>query len=98
MTAALVMMLVGIMGAFDRMPLGVASAAYDVSTSWLIVFLYLLLAFVALDLGRLVHLVPKQWLHDNAWTAGTLTAVIAALLMPCVQSAKCQVPPTIDVY
>ena len=32
MTAALVMMLVGIMGAFDRMPLGVASAAYDVST------------------------------------------------------------------
>ena len=81
MTAALAMMLIGIMGAFDRMPLGVASAAYDVSTSWLIVFLYLLLAFVVLDLGRLVHLVPKQWLHDNAWTAGTLTAVIAALLI-----------------
>ena len=81
MTAALVMMIIGIMGAFDRMPLGLASAAYDVSTSWLIVFLYLLLAFVALDLGRLVHLVPKQWLHDNAWTAGTLTAVIAALLI-----------------
>ena len=80
MTAALLMMFVGLFGAFDRMPLVVASAAYDVSTSWLIVFLYLLLAFVLLDLGRLVRLVPKAWLHDNAWVAGTITAVIAGLL------------------
>ena len=81
MTAALVMMFVGLFGTFDRMPLGLASAAYDVSTSWLIVFLYLLIAFVLLDLGRLVHLVPKTWLHDNAWTAGAVTAVIAGLLV-----------------
>ena len=80
MTAALVMMFVGLFGTFDRMPLGLASAAYDVSTSWLIVFLYLLIAFVLLDLGRLVHLVPKTWLHDNAWTAGAVTAVITGLL------------------
>lgn len=81
MTAALVMMFVGLFGTFDRMPLGLASAAYDVSTSWLIVFLYLLIAFVLLDLGRLVHLVPKTWLHDNAWTAGAVTAVITGLLV-----------------
>jgi len=81
MTAALVMMFVGLFGTFDRMPLGLASAAYDVSTSWLIVFLYLLIAFVLLDLGRLVHLVPKTWLHDNAWTAGAVTAAIAGLLV-----------------
>ena len=81
MTAALVMMFVGLFGTFDRMPLGLAAAAYDVSTSWLIVFLYLLIAFVLLDLGRLVHLVPKTWLHDNAWTAGAVTAVIAGLLV-----------------
>lgn len=80
MTAALAMMFVGLAGAFDRMPLSLASAAYDVSTSWLIVFLYLLLAFVVLDVGRLGHLVPKSWLHDNAWTAGALTVLIAALL------------------
>lgn len=81
MTAALAMMIAGIAGTFDRMPLEAASVAYDVSTSWLIVFLYLLLAFVLLDLGRLVHLVPKAWLHDNAWVAGTITAVIAGLLI-----------------
>lgn len=81
MTAALAMMIAGIAGTFDRMPLEAASVAYDVSTSWLIVFLYLLLTFVLLDLGRLVHLVPKAWLHDNVWVAGTITAVIAGLLI-----------------
>ena len=81
MTASLVMMFTGIMGTFDRMPLWMASATYDISTSWLIVFLYLLLAFVLLDLGRLVHIVPKMWLHDNAWTAGAITAVVAGLLI-----------------
>ncbi len=81
MVAALAMMFTGIFGAYDRMPLNLASAAYDISTSWLIVFLYLLIAFILLDLGRLVHLVPKEWLHDNGWTAGVITAVIAGLLV-----------------
>ena len=81
MAAALVMMLVGIFGAFDRMPLSLASAAYDVSTSWLIVFLYLLLVFVVLDLGRLVHLVPRDWLHGNAFTAGAIPALVTGLLI-----------------
>ena len=75
MVAALAMMFIGIFGAFDRMPLNLASVAYDVSTSWLIVFLYLLIGFVVLDLGRLLHLVPKEWLHINPWTAGTITAI-----------------------
>ena len=81
MAAALVMMFTGIFGAFDRMPLWVASATYDISTSWLIVLLYLLIAFLVLDLGRLVHLVPREWLHSNAWTAGTITALVAGLLI-----------------
>ena len=81
MTAALAMMFVGIFGAFNRMPLWLASVTYDVSTSWLIVFLYLLIIFILLDVGRLVHLVPKEWLHDNAWTAGAIAALIGGLLI-----------------
>lgn len=81
MTAALVMMFVGLFGAFDRMPLNLASVAYDVSTSWLIVFLYLLIVFLLLDLSQLVHLVPKHWLHDSVWTAGAVTALVAGLLI-----------------
>lgn len=81
MVAALSMMFIGIFGAFDRMPLNLASVAYDVSTSWLIVFLYLLIGFVVLDMGRLLHLVPKEWLHNNPWTAGTITAILSGLLI-----------------
>ena len=81
MAASLVMMMVGLFGAFDRMPLSLASVAYDVGTSWLIVFLYLLIIFVVLDVGRLVHLVPKQWLHSNAWMASGITVVMAGLLI-----------------
>lgn len=81
MVIALAMLFVGFSGLYDRMPLGVASLCYEVSTSWLIVFLYILLTFVVLDLGRLVHLVPKEWLHSNAWTVGAITVLIGGLLV-----------------
>ena len=81
MVAALALLFVGFSGLYDRMPLGLASLCYEVSTSWLIVFLYLLLTFIVLDLGRLVHLLPKEWFHSNAWTAGAITAFIAGLLV-----------------
>ncbi|MBR6490332.1 MAG: metallophosphoesterase [Muribaculaceae bacterium] len=81
MVLALAMMFVGLFGAFDRMPLSLASVTYEISTSWLIVFLYLLITFVVLDLGRLVHLVPKDWLYSNAWTSGIITALIGGLLV-----------------
>lgn len=81
MAASLAMMIAGFLGAFDRMPLCLASAAYNISTSWLIVFLYLFIAFVLLDVGRLCHFVPKEWLSSNAWTSGAVTVLIAGLLV-----------------
>lgn len=81
MVAAMAMLFVGFSGLYDRMPLGLASLCYEVSTSWLIVFLYLLLTFIVLDLGRLAHLVPKEWLHSNVLTAGAITVLICGLLV-----------------
>ena len=81
MFAALAMLFVGFSGLYDRMPLWLASLCYNISTSWLIVFLYLLITFLLFDVGRLCHFVPKEWLHCNAWTAGTITALIAGLLV-----------------
>jgi hypothetical protein len=80
MILALAMLFVGFSGLYDRMPLWLASSCYEISTSWLIVFLYLLIAFVLLDLGQLIHLVPKELLHNNVWTAGAITALITGLL------------------
>ena len=81
MVAALAMLITGLFGAYNRMPLWLASAAYDVSTSWLIVFLYLLISFLLLDIGRLVHLVPKELLHNNVLTTIAITTLITGLLV-----------------
>ena len=81
MVISLAILFVGFSGIYDRMPLGLASLCYEVSTSWLIVFLYLLLTFVVLDLGRLVHLVPREWIHSNVWTAGAISVLIGGLLV-----------------
>ena len=55
--------------AFDGMPLSVAQMAYEVGTSSIFVLLYLVMIFLLLDLGRLLHLVPKTLLYHNGYTA-----------------------------
>ena len=60
----------------DNVPLGVATAMYEIGNSWLIISFYLLMAFLLLDIGRLVHLVPATWLKDNAVTSIILTGLM----------------------
>ena len=55
--------------AFDGMPLSVAQMAYEVGTSSIFVLLYMVMIFLLLDLGRLIHLVPKTFLYHNGYTA-----------------------------
>lgn len=59
------------------MPL--ATVVYEIGTSWLFIILYLFMAFLLLDIGRLVHLVPTTFLK-NSW-AGTLTVAGAMLII-----------------
>lgn len=59
------------------MPL--ATVVYEIGTSWLFIILYLFMAFLLLDIGRLVHLVPATFLK-NSW-AGTLTVAGAMLVI-----------------
>jgi len=60
----------------DSAPLGVATAMYEIGNSWLVIMFYLLMAFLVLDIGRLVHLVPAAWLKSNAITTLVLTGVM----------------------
>ena len=60
----------------DSLPLPVATAMYEIGNSWLVIMFYLLMAFLLLDIGRLVHLVPAAWLKDNAVTVTVLTGVM----------------------
>ena len=60
----------------ESVPLPVATAMYEKGNSWLVIMFYLLMAFLLLDIGRLVHLVPASWLKDNAITTLVLTGVM----------------------
>lgn len=61
----------------DGMPLGLATAMYEIGTSWLVIMFYLLMAFLVLDIGRMVHLIPSTWLRDN----GIMTLVLTGLML-----------------
>lgn len=69
--------IVGFTPLMNRMPLGMSSFVYNVGNKTVIVLFYLLMAFLLLDLGRLVRIVPRSLLHDN-WPA---TAVLAVLMV-----------------
>ena len=60
----------------DSVPLPVATAMYEIGNSWLVIMFYLLMAFLVLDIGRLVHLVPATWLKGNAITSLVMTGVM----------------------
>ena len=58
----------------DNKPMPIAITLYEVGNSAVFVGLYLLLLFLVLDLGRLLHLVPRSFLY-NSW-AGTVSVVV----------------------
>ena len=66
-------------GLEERLPLGIAAATYETGTSWMIFFLYALLLFAALDLGRILHLVPLAFLKQSV--AGTCTVLGGILVL-----------------
>ena len=68
-------------GLLEKMPLDLASIAYKVSTSAIIVLLYLTIIFIVLDVARLLHLLPAGWLRDSWVTTVAVTVVLAVTLI-----------------
>ena len=65
----------------DRMPLWLATVTYELGTSWMIFFVYALLLFALLYLGRLLHLVPASFLKDSLPGTGTVLGILIVLLV-----------------
>lgn len=65
----------------DRLPLPLATVCYETGTSALIVLLYLVMAFLLLDAGRLVGVVPRTWLHANATVSGVLALLMVVVFV-----------------
>ena len=66
---------------FDTLPLSVAQTCYEVSTSSVFIMLYLVLLFLVLDFGRLVHLVPRSWLYQNGITSAVVLVFIYGIFL-----------------
>ena len=78
MAACLISLFFFLGGKLDHIPLDTASVCYNVSTSSIIILLYLLMTFLVADVLRLVRMLPSRLLHDS-WS-GTLF-VLALMLV-----------------
>ena len=65
----------------DRMPMWLARWCYDIGNSSVFVLLYLVLTFLTLDLGRLLRIVPRDWLFQNAYTTIAIAIGLTALFL-----------------
>jgi len=65
----------------DSWPLPLARLVYDVSTSSVFVLLYVVMIFLALDLLRLVRVVPASWMHHNGYTTIAITLTLFAVFL-----------------
>ena len=65
----------------DSWPLPLARLVYDVSTSSVFVLLYVVMIFLALDLLRLVRVVPTSWMHHNGYTTIAITLTLFAVFV-----------------
>ena len=80
-TLCFLTLLLDFSGSLERMPLPLAKVLYRIGTSSLIVLLYVVMAFLLLDLGRLLHLVPKTWLFQNWVTTAALTGLLLTIFV-----------------
>ena len=57
----------------NKVPMPLATCIYEFGTSSVFVLLYAVMLFLLLDIGRLVHLVPKHFMYNSL--LGTLTVL-----------------------
>ena len=79
MALAFIIFFVAMSGTINHWPMTLATAAYETGTSWLIVLLYLFLAFLCLDALRLCHILPLTSVQANGRLAAGLAIALAAL-------------------
>ena len=74
-------MMFGMRGLYDRMPLPVGTALYEIGTSSVFVMMYLVILFFVLDLARLCHIIPRTFLYNNWYTALGITILMVGVFV-----------------
>src|SRR5574344_241010 len=70
--ACFLSLFISIFGLLDVLPLAPAKVMYAIGTSSLMVLLYMMMILLVLDLGRVIHLIPRAVFYDNWWSVGIL--------------------------
>jgi len=65
----------------EKVPMNLAIPLYEVGNTWLIAFLYLLIAFVLLDICSACRIIPKGFLKDSWGVLGCVAGAVTALLI-----------------
>ena len=66
---------------FDTLPLSLAQWSYEIGTSSIMVMLYLVMLFLVLDLGRLMHLVPRSLVYHNWQSALAIFVMLFGIFL-----------------
>ena len=69
-----------ITGLIDHLPMFMARSSYIFGHSWLIALVYIFIAFLVLDILRLMRILPAKLLKDNIIVASVIFALTAGLL------------------
>ncbi len=59
-------MFVNLFVGLEKLNLSLSTVIYEVTTSWLFILLYLFMIFLLMDILRLCHILPHDWLF-NSW-------------------------------
>ena len=65
----------------EKVPMSLAVPLYEVGNTWLIAFLYLLIAFVLLDICSVCRIIPKGLLKDSWGVFGCVAGAVTVLLV-----------------
>lgn len=81
MIVAFLLLFVGIFSGRMNMPFSLSVVIYEIGTSWIFILLYLLMIFLVLDIGRLVHLVPASLLVNSMKGSAAIALVVLGVFV-----------------
>lgn len=81
MTAVFCLFFVALSPSLDKMPMSVATVVYEIGTSYIIVALYLLLCFIFMEIGRMLHIFPREFMKGSIEGSILVVAVVTGLLI-----------------
>ena len=70
-----------ITGLIDHLPMSLARTSYILGNSWVIALIYIFIAFLVLDILRLMRILPGRFLKNNVILFSVICALTAGLLI-----------------